>query len=541
MLIIIISNIIIILNIITFILTAFNIIFIIMIVITIVFCIAVEFINETKDKIKLTELIGEDARIFKLNGMLYMIYSIHKARFELYYTRLYVNYYGYHPYNSNNHKYKNANYNYQLHHHHQEQQHHIHHHDPQKNDLHNFHHRMDTYDRYQYLYNDSNYSNTNYKYNDYRFKISRSKHNIYVIKDDIYNLKVTKHVNTHLQFHQKNWSPFEFCPLCIYNDDGHIDQDKSYPYSGILLFSYSLQPHRIVKPYKTSISDCSSRSSSSNSSSSNFGNSNRSSICGSKNRSFDNHHLFHHDHHYNYSKNDITYNSHDINEDIHNQHFDYNISSSLNNTLGLLDNHNNTHDQQQQKLHIHHNEQQQQQYEYVDTVYTSKIHIDDEWLWGEMRGGTPALYIKSMNGYLAFFHSSGKITSSFTLTYVMGAYIFDKLPPFHIKYISMEPLLHPTMINETLKWAYKAVDYIIFPMSYIINNDIIYLSYGKNDLSSWILKLDKNKLFQNLKKVKTHSTISMSYYNNNKSTYHDNDEYIYRNTMHRENLNVSLS
>ena len=32
---------------------------------------------------------------------------------------------------------------------------------------------------------------------------------------------------------------------------------------------------------------------------------------------------------------------HDINEDIHNQHFDYNISSSLNNTLGLLDNHNN--------------------------------------------------------------------------------------------------------------------------------------------------------------------------------------------------------
>jgi len=78
-------------------------------------------------------------------------------------------------------------------------------------------------------------------------------------------------------------------------------------------------------------------------------------------------------------------------------------------------------------------------------------------------------------------------------------------------------------------------------MSYIIKNDIIYLSYGKNDLSSWILKLDKNKLFQNLKKVKTHSTISMSYYNNNKSTYHDNDEYIYRNTMHRENLNVSLS
>ena len=79
MLIIIISNIIIILNIITFILTAFNIIFIIMIVITIVFCIAVEFINETKDKIKLTELIGEDARIFKLNGMLYMIYSILKV------------------------------------------------------------------------------------------------------------------------------------------------------------------------------------------------------------------------------------------------------------------------------------------------------------------------------------------------------------------------------------------------------------------------------------------------------------------------------
>jgi predicted GH43/DUF377 family glycosyl hydrolase len=519
-----------------------------MTVITIVFCIAVEFINETKDKIKLTELIGEDARIFKLNGMLYMIYSIHKARFELYYTRLYVNYYGYHPYNSNNHNYKNHNFNDQHHHHHhhQEQQHNIHHHNPQHNhDFHNF-------NQYSYNYSYSNYSNTNYNYeynNDYRFKISRSKHNVYVIKDDIYNLKVTKHVNTHLQFHQKNWSPFEFCPLCIYNDDGYIDQDKSYPYSSILLFSYSLQPHRIVKPYKTSISDCSGggRSSSSSSSSSYFDSSNRSISCGSRNRSFDYHHLFHYDHHYNYSKHDITYNSHDINEDIHNQHFDYNISSSRNNTHDRLDNHNHTYDQHQQKLHIHHNEQhqqqqqQQQQYEYVDTVYTSKIHIDDEWLWGEMRGGTPALYIKSMDGYLAFFHSSGKLTSSFTLTYVMGAYIFNKLPPFHIKYISREPLLHSTMINETLKWAYKAVDYIIFPMSYIIKNDIIYLSYGKNDLSSWILKLDKNKLFQNLKKVRTHSTISMSYYNNNKSTYYDNEEYIYRNTMHRENLNFSSS
>ena len=482
--------------------------------------------------------------------MLYIIYSIHKARFELYYTRLYVNYYGYHPYNANNHYYKNQHSH--IHHHHEQHHHQHQHHDSQHNydNLNNFNHRFNhTYNQYhhQYNYSYSNYSNYNndkYEYNNYHFKISRNKHNIYVIKDDIYNLKVTKHINTNLQFHQKNWSPFEFCPICIYNNDGYIDQNKSYPYSGILLFSYSLQPHRIVKPYKTSISDCrdddGSRSSSRN---------NISRSC-SRNSSSDHHHHHHYhghlDHNYILSKND----SHDINEDIHTKHLDYNLISNVNTTIHThdrLDNHNNSHNQQQQNYHHHHDhdhnyeQQQQQQYEYVDTVYTSKIHMDDdEWIWGEMRGGTPALYINSMDGYLAFFHSSGKITSSFTLTYVMGAYIFHKLPPFHIKYVSNEPILHHTMINETLKWAYKAVDYIIFPMSYIIKNDIIYLSYGKNDLSSWILKLDKNKLFENnLKKVKTHSTISMSYYNNNKSNYYNNVEYIYRNTMHREYLNVS--
>jgi len=253
--------------------------------------------NDTKDKIKLTELIGEDARIFKLNGLLYIIYSIHKARFELYYTRLYINYYGYHPYNANHHNNNydnlhdfNDQYNHSYYHHHH------HHH-------HFYHHNNDTY-------------------NNYHFKISKSRHNCYVIKNDIYNLKVTKHINTNLQFHQKNWSPFEFCPVCIYNDDGYINVEQSIPHYGILLFSYTLQPHRVVKPYKTSLSIIDSNS---------YSNKNKSSINNRRNSSISsNDHNNHHKH----------YSIHEINDHDFNKYHNYDIGNLFHENNTFITNHN---------------------------------------------------------------------------------------------------------------------------------------------------------------------------------------------------------
>ena len=76
-------------------------------------------------------------------------------------------------------------------------------------------------------------------------------------------------------------------------------------------------------------------------------------------------------------------------------------------------------------------------------------------------------------------------------------------PPFEITHVSPEPIMHQTFINESLGWASRAVDYIAFPMGFVIMEPFIYLSYGKNDRDSWILKLNKTGLLSSLRPVKT--------------------------------------
>lgn len=69
--------------------------------------------------------------------------------------------------------------------------------------------------------------------------------------------------------------------------------------------------------------------------------------------------------------------------------------------------------------------------------------------------------------------------------------------------MSPEPIIHPTMVNETLGWAYKVVDYIVFPMGFTFDDRFLYVSYGKNDKTPWCLKLDKEGLIASLKPVRS--------------------------------------
>ena len=59
--------------------------------------------------------------------------------------------------------------------------------------------------------------------------------------------------------HQKNWSPFDFCPQCMWDDRGTVDSSRSAlqpnHHPANLFFVYSLQPHRIVETYSTNRSD----------------------------------------------------------------------------------------------------------------------------------------------------------------------------------------------------------------------------------------------------------------------------------------------
>jgi predicted GH43/DUF377 family glycosyl hydrolase len=134
------------------------------------------------------------------------------------------------------------------------------------------------------------------------------------------------------------------------------------------------------------------------------------------------------------------------------------------------------------------------------TVSVTRLVEDRFWPYGELRGGTNAVRIGDK--YLTFFHSSNKhIIQVRIMTYFMGAYLFDTKPPFAITHVTPEPIIHPALINDTLEWAYKGVDFVIFPMGLIVNETHITVSIGRNDRESWMMTLHRGPFLESLKKV----------------------------------------
>lgn len=140
--------------------------------------------------------------------------------------------------------------------------------------------------------------------------------------------------------------------------------------------------------------------------------------------------------------------------------------------------------------------------EIAHTVSLTRLLPKYHWQWGEMRGGSPALRYNSTH-YLTFFHSSGKFSHKWIISYYMGAYLFQSHPPFAITHISTNPIIAPNMINESLGWAYKVVDIVVFPMSFILDSDFIYVSYGHNDRDGWIAKLNRSEFDSTLEPVES--------------------------------------
>jgi len=109
---------------------------------------------------------------------------------------------------------------------------------------------------------------------------------------------------------------------------------------------------------------------------------------------------------------------------------------------------------------------------------------------GDPRGGTPAVLIDTVHGprYLTFFHSQCKCSIGYILTYYMGAYLFDSQPPFAITHWTPDPIIPKPIYDESNGWAFKAIDYIVFPVGLLVRNDTCYVSMGRNDNSGWIMK-----------------------------------------------------
>jgi predicted GH43/DUF377 family glycosyl hydrolase len=123
------------------------------------------------------------------------------------------------------------------------------------------------------------------------------------------------------------------------------------------------------------------------------------------------------------------------------------------------------------------------------------------WKWGEVRGGTPAISIGDQ--YLAFFHSSMEMKSvqseeQKTLHYFMGAYTFEKDPPFRVTGMSPHPIISKGFYSGNRYVPYWKPVQVIFPCGLIADGPYLWVSYGRQDHEIWIAKVDLAKLLNSL-------------------------------------------
>lgn len=133
-----------------------------------------------------------------------------------------------------------------------------------------------------------------------------------------------------------------------------------------------------------------------------------------------------------------------------------------------------------------------------DLLYSTKRPF--KWDFGVPRGGTQAL--ADGDHYIAFFHSWTDIYSAQSngkkiSHYVMGAYTFDSKPPFSLLAVSPEPIVAKDFYQPPYYKNWKPLR-CVFPAGIVLDEDYIWLSYGRQDHEVWIAKIDKKRLLNSL-------------------------------------------
>lgn len=127
---------------------------------------------------------------------------------------------------------------------------------------------------------------------------------------------------------------------------------------------------------------------------------------------------------------------------------------------------------------------------------TGKMH----WEWGELRGGTSALL--DGDHYLALFHSCKRMATKQSQGkavkhYLIGAYTFAAHPPFLILRISQQPIIESSFYKGNIKTLWGTMR-VLFPGGLIVDEEFIWVAYGKQDREIWIAKMDKKRLLESL-------------------------------------------
>jgi predicted GH43/DUF377 family glycosyl hydrolase len=126
-----------------------------------------------------------------------------------------------------------------------------------------------------------------------------------------------------------------------------------------------------------------------------------------------------------------------------------------------------------------------------------------QWSYGDLRGGTNAVYLPDKKVYFAFFHSAGHVPGNFMKTYVMGAYTFSPNPPFRLLSMSPFPIMPEQFYNGP--WypiKQRGIDYCLFPLSiFIEGGETIVMSAGHQDNVGYILKFGLQEVLDTLVSV----------------------------------------
>jgi hypothetical protein len=118
------------------------------------------------------------------------------------------------------------------------------------------------------------------------------------------------------------------------------------------------------------------------------------------------------------------------------------------------------------------------------------------WLWGDLRGGTPALLVGGE--YLAFFHSVALMNSHVVRTYFVGAYTFTAKPPFSMTSMSRWPIVPETW---TKGWTYADVDFVPFPTTFSFDDAFVNVTLGWEEGEGRVLHLDRAALYASLRRM----------------------------------------
>jgi predicted GH43/DUF377 family glycosyl hydrolase len=128
----------------------------------------------------------------------------------------------------------------------------------------------------------------------------------------------------------------------------------------------------------------------------------------------------------------------------------------------------------------------------LNTGYCQEVTrtlINWNWNLGEIRGGTPASLVNDQ--FITFFHSSFPANIQKKRAYVMGAYTFDKEPPFTVRTMTPFPL------GDLMDYADNSSK-VVFPSGIVVQDGLIHVAWGRADKEMFITTFNRDQLLNSM-------------------------------------------